>query len=203
MNYEFEVFISYRSEDPPFTWLTDYFIKNFEYLLKSKIPQAKIFFDKSGLKGTDKWEPTLWEALAKSRILMPIITPSFFDDGSYTLKEIAYMYRRHSISSESNALPIIPIVLCCDFEDLVFECQMYDFSNTNILGLTYSQKAKNVLIQKSEQLVSDIKKRRNNLPVYSDDFLDTNLFEFSKRDLESIREKYKLSVFEMPKINGI
>ncbi len=118
MAYKYDVFISYR-HTPPLckNWVTQCFFETFRDHLESLgTNRNSVFIDKSIGTG-DLWNYKLTDALLHSKIMIPFWTPSYFDDESYSLKELAIMnYRQRTLGIGKNKGFIMPILLAKEID---------------------------------------------------------------------------------------
>lgn len=78
-DYKFDVFISYPHEEEHETWVHDIFLDDFARYLKQELGrQPELFVDVKGIKSGDSWPMKLKEALAHSKILVPIWSVDYF-----------------------------------------------------------------------------------------------------------------------------
>ncbi len=195
MNYDYDIFISYRKQEPPKDWVFKYFLSNFEKELKFQIPRAKIYIDEQQIRGGMEWEPSLIEALGRSQMIVPIFLPSYFASDCWAIKEMAYMYNRHKIYCDNPIVsPIMPIVLGGHFsQDYQCTVQSYDFTETRKLGMCSSKALLSKLINKIEHLVKDIRQNRTQLPEWNENFVNPVFFSESMEYVNDVRKFYKLS----------
>jgi hypothetical protein len=77
MEYEYDVFISYKHGDIDY-WLTNIFLKRFSFALENELGRKPlIFFDQNIQKG-DIWPYRLQSALTRSRCVVAFLQPSYF-----------------------------------------------------------------------------------------------------------------------------
>lgn len=93
MAYEYDVFISYRR--PTKRWVNKYFRPLIEHYLPEALGgrAVKLFFDENDIHAGDAWEARLKRALAVSKCLVPILTPSYFTS-DWCTREFAVMEHR-------------------------------------------------------------------------------------------------------------
>lgn len=111
MAYEYDVFISYRRESDPKEWTQDIFLPKFKAYLGAELGKTlNIFIDKQGIEGGQYWEDTLKIALAKSKCLVPVLMPSYFQS-EWCVREFSVLYhRQEQLVPKPNSL-IVPFVI--------------------------------------------------------------------------------------------
>ncbi len=79
MAYEYDVFLSYKREFAE-NWLTEIFLPRFRFYLEDHLgAPPKIFMDTSGgIRSGDDWELRLRYGLSRSKCLVGIWSPSYF-----------------------------------------------------------------------------------------------------------------------------
>ena len=93
MAYEYDFFISYRrSDDDWVRWTQEHFVRLLRSLLRPALGQVRVFVDQDIEAGT-AWPPRLAQALARSRLMVPILCRDYFRSDWCQL-ELALMYHR-------------------------------------------------------------------------------------------------------------
>ncbi|MBV6441777.1 MAG: toll/interleukin-1 receptor domain-containing protein [Haliscomenobacteraceae bacterium CHB4] len=137
MAYEYEVFISYRrTDEPPVqTFLERSFIGVFRGLLNEMLQPngVRIFYDRHDIRTGKKWPGTIHKGLAHSKILVPILIPSYFHR-EWCLREYAVFYHREQQANMGDDGLIFPVLFTKvgDLPAHVTErIQLADFSEYN------------------------------------------------------------------------
>ena len=93
MAYQYDVFISYKSESKD--WVLKAFLPLFERHLQEALGGRKpsIFMDMQRIENGDAWRNTLRYALAHSRCVVAVLTPSYFHS-EWCTKELSVMLHR-------------------------------------------------------------------------------------------------------------
>lgn len=79
MPYEYDVFVSYKTGKVYGRWVHESFLEFFkEFLDQSLGRETKIFIDKNNIYDGEAWPEKLKLALAKSRCLVAILSPLYF-----------------------------------------------------------------------------------------------------------------------------
>lgn len=97
-DYEWEVFISYRRADPVHSWVHKHFAKLLRDWLPLSLPaghSCEIFLDEEMETGVD-WPLSLQNALHRSRILVPILSPTYLNS-EWCMAEFAAMQERERL----------------------------------------------------------------------------------------------------------
>jgi len=77
--YEFEVFVSYSRRGSVSKWLMNHFYPKFQDCLADQIaPTPRVFVDKTMPRGVH-WPAKLQKALGRSKIMIPLFTPLYFE----------------------------------------------------------------------------------------------------------------------------
>jgi hypothetical protein len=147
------------------------------------------------MRGGQEWEPSLIEALGTSRIIIPIFSPSYFEEECWAIKEVAYMYWRYKEYCHNSSIsPIMPVVLGGDFsQDYDCSVHSYDFTSTRALPTTKKRSDLNKLLFQIERLVKDIKLNRMRLPQWNANFINPDFFATSMSHIPDVRKFYKPS----------
>jgi hypothetical protein len=96
MDYEWDVFLSYLHERPSGTWVNDHLLPYLRPALGNALNQkAKVFYDRSGVHPGQKWPACLKHALSRSRCLVGIWSPLYFQS-DWCLSECAVMLHREA-----------------------------------------------------------------------------------------------------------
>jgi len=114
MSYEYDLFISYRTDCPTTIWMRNVFLVELRrYLKPNRINELSIFDDEQIRVGSN-WPQLLYTKIAKSRLLLPILTPYYFGS-NWCRKELAIMLERQQLlglcSSQNPQGLVIPIQL--------------------------------------------------------------------------------------------
>ncbi len=123
MEYEHDIFLSYKRDRVQEEWIRDHFLPLLESDVSNEIagrcgrPAMSIFFDKAGATaGTEetivrglepgaKWEPALQEAIRKSRCMIGLWSPNYFFSG-WCLMEWKSFAEREQRTSATLVLPV-------------------------------------------------------------------------------------------------
>jgi hypothetical protein len=91
--YEFDVFISYSRRGSAQRWLMNHFYPKFLDCLADQIaPAPKVFVDKAMERGVS-WPDRLEKALYRSKILVAVLTPPYFES-PWCMAELHNMFAR-------------------------------------------------------------------------------------------------------------
>jgi len=95
MGYEYDAFVSYKRGFPFGDWVHETFLPLFEPLLVNALnqPSAKVFVDTAEIRPGESWPISLKNALAHSRCLVAIWSPSYFHSESCK-RELSVLLRR-------------------------------------------------------------------------------------------------------------
>ena len=112
MAYEYDVFISYKSESKE--WVQNAFRPLFDRHLRDELGgrNISIFMDDPRIENGDAWKNRLRHALAHSRCIVAVLTPSYFHS-EWCTREFSVMMHRakhyNLLSKESPGGLIAPI----------------------------------------------------------------------------------------------
>lgn len=112
--YEHHIFVSYRRSDEDWVrWTRENFVRPLRSLLRPSLGDVSIFVDENLETGVS-WPLRLAQALARSRLLIPVLSRSYFQSDWCRL-ELAIMYRREQTANFRTAANpwglIIPVVI--------------------------------------------------------------------------------------------
>src|SRR5258707_9253679 len=92
-DYEYHLFISYRRSDKLWVrWAYENVAEPMKTLLEPSLGEVKIFIDQNIETGTS-WPDRLAQGLARSRLLMPLLSRAYFYS-EWCRLELALMYER-------------------------------------------------------------------------------------------------------------
>ena len=113
MTYEYDVFISYRSKSKE--WLREIFLPGFTHYLEEEVgADLRVFVDWHDIQTGDAWEQRLKYALLKSKCLISLLIPSYFESDWCTKEYAVFEHRSKQNGMLSLERPnglIIPISL--------------------------------------------------------------------------------------------
>lgn len=97
MTYEFDVFISYRRKEPVLSWVRELFAPLVEQWLHESLPhEARVFRDEESIETGAAWPLALEQGLLRSRLLVPVFSPSYFRS-QWCLAEFESMRARERV----------------------------------------------------------------------------------------------------------
>ncbi len=181
MAYIYDVFISYRrtNEPPVQTFLEKSFNSIFEGLLNENLQPkgVKIFYDRHDIRTGKKWPETLHLGLAHSKILIPILIPSYFHR-EWCLREYAVFHHRESQSNMGEDGLIFPVNFYGleHFPDFVKgRTQMFNFTEYNY-GEIRKDAPENKPFRKSiEQFAQDVINGLSKVPEWNPAWLNDRI----------------------------
>jgi TIR domain len=99
MAYEYDVFISYKRGGTRDEWMRDLFMPIFrekldEAFANHGLEDPRIFFDQVEIKDGANWEIAIRSAVARSKFMVSICTPTYFRRSEWCMREFAAMYQR-------------------------------------------------------------------------------------------------------------
>ena len=133
MDYEHDIFISYRQECPTTVWMRNVFLPELRKRLIPRRRDGVNIFDDQQIRVGDTWPNILREKVAASRLLLPMLTPYYFGS-KWCRQELALMLAReeklgfHSMAGRNQGL-VLPIRLFDGekYPDRVKNVQLGDF----------------------------------------------------------------------------
>lgn len=175
MAYQYDVFISYNSAHPRIkTWVEDHFIKLFrescddewgdeEYL------QYSIWSENSpGVV----WPDAIRQAHAQSKMLLAIVTPSYFNQSKWCLAEWKVMREREQFLPNGSTDSLIYPVLWSDGIKIKKEQDPLNYADFTAYAHPEQGFCETPLFIKfrneMRELVKEIEQRRNLAPPYQD-----------------------------------
>jgi hypothetical protein len=113
-DYEYDIFISYRRSDEHWVrWTRDNLVHPLRALLRPALGNVRIFLDEQIETGAD-WPLRLAQALARSRLLIPVLSRDYFQSDWCRL-EIALIHdREEQCGLRTRAVPhglILPLII--------------------------------------------------------------------------------------------
>lgn len=106
MAYEYDIFLSYPRIDPIGPWVADVFDKELRRWLRAELGECRVFRDTEAIRAGDVWPERLADALHKSKLMIPIWCPTYFDS-AWCTAELRTMRAREgalSLTRESERL---------------------------------------------------------------------------------------------------
>src|SRR5215213_2440942 len=78
-DYAYDIFISYPHEEKHRMWVNDIFLEQFSFFLNQAMPvEPKIYVDREWNTPGITWSLMIKNALARSKVLIPIWSPTYF-----------------------------------------------------------------------------------------------------------------------------
>jgi len=92
--YEYDVFLSYPHAPPFGRWVHEHLLQFFEpYLTNALSRPARVFVDRTGIIVGDSWPERLKRALARSRCMVAIWSPSYFGSAVCVWECVVMLHR--------------------------------------------------------------------------------------------------------------
>lgn len=141
MAYEYDVFISYKRGGTKDVWLDTIFRPYFEeYLQDLILRKPKVFVDRTGLANGADWSDGIIHALAHSRSLVAIISPSYFFSSEWCIKEfLTIKHRQQKLDLKAGKVPpsLMWLVAIQEFEmvpPIIHTIQYSSYIKYNVVG---------------------------------------------------------------------
>ena len=153
MSYEFDVFISYRRHGEWPIWVRELFMPLLSHWLGEELGrEPKVFVDYEIRKG-DAWPHELAYALSKSRVLVALWTPTYFNS-KWCKSELAHMWTRETqcgFRTKDNP------------KGLIFPASLHDGDNfpkdAKVIQYAELQQCSNVRIAKGSVIQEELDRR--------------------------------------------
>lgn len=158
MNYKYDIFLSYTRKHPHSQWVNDVFFPLFvpyvEDALNSKI---KVFKDDREIQAGSDWEHIILNSLLHSRVMVPILSPSYFMSEWCRREFQVFHYRqiKQGFMCEKNPYGLIVPVRINDgdfFPDCVKKIQSLDCRNHFRIGEGFKMTIRYIELQ--DKLIS-------------------------------------------------
>ncbi|MEW5958465.1 MAG: toll/interleukin-1 receptor domain-containing protein, partial [Chloroflexota bacterium] len=182
MNYEYDVFLSYIRDFPFGHWVHETFLPLFQPLLSQALNRpANIFIDTKKISPGDAWHSRLKYALAHSRCLVAVWSPSYFSS-PWCSFELSVMLERESqlgYRSDQNPKGLIIPVRVFDgehFPDFAQRIHCLDCSNFARVGPAFRKTKKFIKFQDELfEWVPLVAKTIDQAPIWRQEWLDAKL----------------------------
>lgn len=195
MSYEYDVFISYKSGKVYGRWVEEIFYDFFkEYLDQSLGRPSNIFLDKSSIYDGDSWPAKIKQAIAKSKCLVAILSPLYFQSEWCKKEFAAILYREEKLGLKTLQKPrgILSAIILHDgnmFPQIIkknIQCRIWhDYA---LVGKGFENTQ--TFIEFQRELLSyaaNVAAIIENVPPYSENWLSEewldNPYQKYKRDL--------------------
>ena len=159
-DYIYDVFLSYRHENPVFDWVTNHFFPLIDQWLPEHMSyQPRIFIDQQIETGSS-WPDTLQRALKTSRCLLAVCSPDYFRS-RWCLAEWRSMRKREEVlgmRTTKNPLGLVYAITFVDGEHFPRDAQTTqakDFRNYNTPYPVFRETAGFVAFDKKVQEVCE------------------------------------------------
>lgn len=143
--YQYDVFISYKRGGSREEWMKDLFMPWFREQLDEAfanygLQSPAIFFDQVEIDAGSNWQIAIRQAIARSKFMVSICTPTYFARSEWCMREFVAMYHRGKtlgfLSAANNEGLVYP-VMKQKIENLppfVQVIQFLDYSKFNQVG---------------------------------------------------------------------
>lgn len=115
MSYEYDVFVSYPHEEIHKKWLYDIFLTRFTTVLRNELLREPLLYVDSRENATGmSWDLVVKNALARSRVLLPLWSIDYFLSENCRAESIVLFHREAQLgyrTLENNNVLVLPIGL--------------------------------------------------------------------------------------------
>lgn len=195
--YTYDVFLSYKRGKIQEEWLNETFRPIFEYHLTEAVGRkCNIFVDKVEIAPGVDWPEYLGEALAKSKCLIAILSPTYFG-AEWCVREFKAMYFRqqelkknHKLKSDHSVLvPFMQKGPIDIFLRGIGNIQYLDYSRYNRIGEAF--KNSQAYLDMQTQIEDDARKTATmilEVPEWQTDFLNIDWLNGKNLMLEPVTQ---------------
>lgn len=196
MSYQFDVFISYRRHGAWPTWVADCFLPVFMHWLGEELGRtANVFYDVTLETGHD-WPIELGNALASSRILIPLFSRQYFNS-NWCKTELALICARERLCGLPTILRpqrlIVPAIIH-DGDEIpqavrsIQAAKLQEYSNAFMTPKSASMED---LSNKLCQWIPDVAKAIKRAPEHDESWIQLAVNEFLKIfDVPETRQEF-------------
>jgi len=157
MAYEYEVFISYKRGGFKDLWMDTIFKPYFVETLGNYIANPRVFIDKTGLINGEDWSDKIIYALAHSKCLVAIISPAYFRNSEWCIKEfltIKYRQQRLNLRAGSTPPSLMWLIAIQEFENvppILHTIEYANYAKYNLVGDAFFKRDEFIDFQKDLQ----------------------------------------------------
>lgn len=203
MSYQYDIFLSYNTEFPFGEWVRELLIPFLKPFIENTINrEVKIFHDRDGILTGDSWSERLKSAIAHSRCMVAVWSPSYFNS-EWCMKECAVMLNREEkLGYRTVGKPNGLIVPVCIFDGQHFpefakKIQYRDCRDYARVGEGFKRTTRYIEFQDSLiEWVPDIVESINGAPEWAEEWLTDEWLDDIIGGIEGIKE-YR---FEKPSL---
>lgn len=129
LDYEYDVFISYKRSQLVESWVRKFFLPLFESWLTEELGgvRPRIFYDQLTIKAGERWLQKIVRGLTTSKVLLPVCSATYFRSQWCMLEWESFALREQHLTCDRLRIPIKH----CDgdsFPEEAQKLQMIDFS---------------------------------------------------------------------------
>ncbi|MBI1929730.1 toll/interleukin-1 receptor domain-containing protein [Candidatus Poribacteria bacterium] len=187
MGYEFDVFLSYTHAFPFGEWVYQHFLPFFEPFLANALNRTvTVFKDRENISSGDAWPLRLRNALAHSRCLVAIWSPSYFNS-LWCKRELSVMlHRERQLGYRTPENPsglIIPVTVSNGehFPNYAKQIQYFDCRRFARVGEGFKKTERYVEFQdEMDRWVPEVAKVINQTPPWRQEWLEEPVIDISE-----------------------
>lgn len=186
MSYEYDAFISYKSGKVYGRWVQESFFEFFkEFLDQSLGRETKVFIDKSNIYDGEAWQEKLKSALAKSKCLVAILSPLYFQS-EWCKRECSVMLHREeqlgyrSVKKPQGLISAIALHDGDRFPRIIQEIQYRIWHDYALVGKGFEKTETFIEFQKELKTYADnVARIIESAPPFQDKWLEEEWLESS------------------------
>lgn len=185
MDYEYDIFISYRRQKETRGWIEDHFIPILKHHINLEIGRDPIFFLDTEIEKGTSWPNRLGQKIGTSRTIIPLWTGTFLNS-KWCSCELGHMLERESkhgfrIGNNANGL-VFPTIIH-DGEESKLPVQLRTIQYVEIqdcynIRMTKDSPKAELLAEKLEPLAKSIALAIENAPKWKQDWQIEAITEF-------------------------
>jgi hypothetical protein len=165
-DYEFDVFISYRRKGNPHNWVRNHFYPRLKDYLADQLPEDPVLFIDEGMEVGSVWPDRLEEALVRTRILVPVLSPQYFRS-PWCLAEWHSMAERERLLGHQGLIYPVLFSDSENFPSFARARSWHDLKKWNTPDLGFQRTKKWIkFVEQIEQVAIELARRIDRVPKW-------------------------------------
>jgi len=168
-DYKYDVFLSYKRRDPVGSWVQKFLYHYFCDCLSDAIGGKKVdvFLDQASIEVGDDWKQTLKDGLRRSKILLAVCSPGYFQS-DWCLSEWKTFALREAVAQTKTLRIPIRHNDGEHFHEDANAKQMMDFSDCTSIYPAFVNSPKAIVFEeKVGELARAVAKRLKDIPPFN------------------------------------